>query len=116
MTSILVWITCSARVYCMCLAALQYTVCLVAQDAFKFFLGASAGVDSWNAESTACTLKLVENPLADFVELPPAYGDLRYSNLICGVIRGALEMVRPFRTPTHTCACHTACVRYLHRT
>lgn len=32
-------------------------------------------------------------PTADFVELPPAYGDLRYSNLICGVVRGSLEML-----------------------
>lgn len=28
------------------------------------------------------------------MELPPAYaGELRYSNIVCGVIRGALEMV-----------------------
>ncbi len=27
------------------------------------------------------------------MELPPAYGELRYSNLLCGVVRGALEMV-----------------------
>ncbi len=30
---------------------------------------------------------------ADFVELPPSFGELRYSNLLCGVIRGALEML-----------------------
>ncbi len=30
---------------------------------------------------------------ADFVELPPSYGELRYSNLVCGVIRGGLEML-----------------------
>ena len=27
------------------------------------------------------------------MELPAAYGALRYSNILCGVIRGALEMV-----------------------
>jgi hypothetical protein len=38
---------------------------------------------------------LADNPLADFVELPEEYkGELRYSGLLCGVIRGALEMVR----------------------
>jgi hypothetical protein len=38
---------------------------------------------------------LTDNPLADFVELPDEYkADLRYSALLCGVIRGALEMVR----------------------
>lgn len=32
---------------------------------------------------------------AEFVELPPsAYGVLWYSNVLCGVIRGALEMVQ----------------------
>ncbi|CAN0352035.1 unnamed protein product, partial [Ectocarpus sp. 12 AP-2014] len=29
-----------------------------------------------------------------FVELPPQYSGLLYSNLLCGVIRGALEMVQ----------------------
>jgi len=37
-----------------------------------------------------------ENPLAEFVELPEdsAMSELWYSNILCGVIRGALEMVR----------------------
>ena len=31
----------------------------------------------------------------EFVELPPsAYGELWYSNILCGVLRGALEMVQ----------------------
>ncbi|CAN0438333.1 unnamed protein product, partial [Ectocarpus sp. 13 AM-2016] len=30
----------------------------------------------------------------EFVELPPQYSGLLYSNLLCGVIRGALEMVQ----------------------
>ena len=36
---------------------------------------------------------LEDNPLTDFVELPEQLGALKYSNLLCGVIRGALEMV-----------------------
>ena len=33
--------------------------------------------------------------MAEFVELPPsAYGVLWYSNVLCGVLRGALEMVQ----------------------
>lgn len=36
---------------------------------------------------------LVDNPLADFVELPEECKDLKYCNILCGVIRGALEMV-----------------------
>lgn len=31
---------------------------------------------------------------AEFVELPPQYSGLLYSNILCGVIRGALEMVQ----------------------
>lgn len=36
-----------------------------------------------------------ENPLAEFVELPEEVleGGLWFSNVLCGVIRGALEMV-----------------------
>ena len=63
------------------------------QDAFKMFLGVSAVLDNWMSDQSACTLRLADNPLADFVELPASLGDLRYSNLICGVIRGALEML-----------------------
>jgi trafficking protein particle complex subunit 3 len=42
------------------------------------------------------TLTLDENPLAEFVELPEEVleGGLWFSNVLCGVIRGALEMVR----------------------
>ena len=32
--------------------------------------------------------------MADFVELPMEYKDLKYSNILCGVISGALEMVQ----------------------
>mmetsp|Transcript_18852 Transcript_18852/g.32576 ORF Transcript_18852/g.32576 Transcript_18852/m.32576 type:complete len:85 (-) Transcript_18852:47-301(-) len=39
-------------------------------------------------------LVLEENPLTDFVELPPDCKDLNYCNVLCGVIRGALENVQ----------------------
>ncbi|CAE6400709.1 unnamed protein product [Rhizoctonia solani] len=41
-------------------------------------------------------LVLDENPLADFVELPEEalQGGLWFSNILCGVLRGALEMVQ----------------------
>jgi hypothetical protein len=41
-----------------------------------------------------CLQVMTDNPLADFVELPEEYRPLCYSNLLPGVIRGALEMVR----------------------
>ena len=66
----------------------------VARDGFKMFLGVSAICVDWTPDSTACTVRLAENPLADYVELPPSLiGRLRYSSLLCGAIRGALEMV-----------------------
>jgi hypothetical protein len=37
---------------------------------------------------------LEDNPLTDFVEIPEGYSGLRYCNVLCGIIRGALEMVR----------------------
>ncbi|EJD41069.1 TRAPP I complex [Auricularia subglabra TFB-10046 SS5] len=42
------------------------------------------------------TLTFDENPLAEFVELPDdaLEGGLWYSNVLCGVLRGALEMVQ----------------------
>lgn len=42
------------------------------------------------------SLIFTENPLAEFVELPPEAlrGGLWYSNVLAGVLRGSLEMVR----------------------
>jgi hypothetical protein len=42
------------------------------------------------------TLTLDENPLTEFVELPEEAieAGLWFSNVLCGVLRGALEMVR----------------------
>uniref|UniRef100_A0A7S3K2E4 Trafficking protein particle complex subunit n=1 Tax=Aureoumbra lagunensis TaxID=44058 RepID=A0A7S3K2E4_9STRA len=65
----------------------------IAKIGFKMFLGITVEVANWNTDKTACSLLLYENPLTDFVEIPPST-DLFYSNVICGVIRGALEMVQ----------------------
>ena len=46
------------------------------------------------AEITACSVQILEdNPLADFVELPEGCSKLVYCNILCDVIRGALEQV-----------------------
>ena len=37
---------------------------------------------------------LDNNPLTDFVELPSELAALNYCQMICGIIRGALEMVQ----------------------
>ena len=51
---------------------------------------------STNAPGASFTLTFDENPLAEFVELPEEAleGGLWFSNVLCGVLRGALEMVR----------------------
>lgn len=50
---------------------------------------------SWASDDKSFSLVFDENPLADFVELPEdgPYEKIWYSNVLCGVIRGALEMV-----------------------
>jgi len=65
---------------------------IIAKVGFKMFLGIH--VEVANASATAFSLLLSDNPLAEFVELPDAYSKLHYSGLLCGVLRGALEMVR----------------------
>lgn len=49
---------------------------------------------NWSASGDALSLVLDPNPLTEFVELPDDKHKLNYSNMLCGVIRGALEMVR----------------------
>ena len=91
---------------------------VIAKIAFKIFLnitptissftpgservGGGGGSGGATAAGSAASypsfmLQLDENPLADFVELPDdgrAQDELWYSNMLCGVIRGALEMVQ----------------------
>ena len=91
---------------------------LVLQVGFKTFLNITPSISHHSApppgSSTASTpqrtsnppapstgpgssfvLTFEENPLAEFVELPEEAleGGLWYSNILCGVLRGALEMV-----------------------
>ena len=42
---------------------------------------------------TATVQILEDNPLTDFVELPESCSGLSYCNILCGVIRGAMEQV-----------------------
>lgn len=71
----------------------QETADVIAKVAFKMFLGVTADV-TWNSQHTSFSLTLFDNPLTEFIELPPAYNGLIYSNALCGAIRGALEMVQ----------------------
>ena len=58
------------------------------------FLRVTSIVANWDANGTKCSLILEENPLMEFVELPETCQGLYYCNVLCGVISGALEMVR----------------------
>eukprot|EP00037_Helgoeca_nana_P000511 m.22024 g.22024 ORF g.22024 m.22024 type:complete len:180 (+) comp10613_c0_seq1:110-649(+) len=70
------------------------TMDVISKIGFRMFLGITPSVTKWNEDNTECTLTIDENPLATFVELPPAHSNLRFSNIICGVLRGALQMVQ----------------------
>ncbi|KAH8022139.1 hypothetical protein MRX96_020145 [Rhipicephalus microplus] len=64
------------------------------QMAFKMYLGISPSITNWSAAGDEFSLILESNPLTEFVELPESHVNLKYSNIIPGVIRGALEMVQ----------------------
>ena len=66
------------------------------QIGFKIFLNITPTVTNWSGDNKQFSLIFEENPLADFVELPDdgrAQDELWFSNILCGVLRGALEMV-----------------------
>ena len=79
------------------------------QAAFKLYLNVAPTVTSWSPASDEFSLVFESNPIAEFVELPDNYANLKYSNILCGAIRftylladlkkqtfpfrGALEMV-----------------------
>lgn len=68
------------------------------QVGFKIFLNITPTVTNWTSDNNQFSLIFDENPLADFVELPDdgrAQDELWFSNILCGVLRGALEMVSP---------------------
>ena len=66
------------------------------QIGFKIFLNITPVVANWSPDNKQFSLIFEENPLADFVELPDdgkSQDELWFSNILCGVLRGALEMV-----------------------
>lgn len=68
---------------------------MISKVGFKIFLNITPTVSSWSQDNKSFNLVFEENPLADFVELPDdgrAQDELWFSNILCGVIRGALEM------------------------
>jgi hypothetical protein len=73
---------------------------VISKVGFKIFLNIQPTVENWSNDGRSCSLILPEpNPLTEFVELPMT-GDskiakeLWYSQILCGVLRGALQMVQ----------------------
>lgn len=64
------------------------------QSAFRMYLGIQPNVANWSQAGDEFSFILDLNPLTDLVELPDNLRNLKYCNIICGVIRGALEMVQ----------------------
>ncbi|KAG5869961.1 hypothetical protein JTB14_004126 [Gonioctena quinquepunctata] len=64
------------------------------QTAFKMYLGVQPNVTNWSSSGDEFSFMLDVNPLTELVELPDDLKGLKYCNIICGVIRGALEMVQ----------------------
>lgn len=76
---------------------LKETAEIVTKVGFKMFLNIQPSIDNWLADGKACTIILPEpNPLTEFVELPQAAitSGLWYSQVLCGILRGALLMVQ----------------------
>jgi hypothetical protein len=72
------------------------TADVLSKQAFKMFLNIQPTVTNWNASYDEFSLILDPNPLIEFVELTDdgKLDNLSYSQVICGAIRGALEMVQ----------------------
>ncbi|KAI1279558.1 Trafficking protein particle complex subunit 3 [Halotydeus destructor] len=64
------------------------------QMAFKMYFGSSPSVTNWSPGNDEFSLIIDNNPLTEYVELPDSLGNLKYSNIFVGIIRGSLEMVQ----------------------
>ncbi|XP_077295574.1 blocked early in transport 3 [Arctopsyche grandis] len=64
------------------------------QQAFKLYLGMQPSVSSWSNAGDEFSLVWEQCPISEWVELPPDVRGLKYCNLLCGALRGALEMVQ----------------------
>jgi hypothetical protein len=64
------------------------------QSAFKMYLGSSPSITNWSPSNDEFSILIDNNPLTEYVELPDNILNLRYSNVIAGAIRGALEMIQ----------------------
>lgn len=62
-------------------------------EGFMLFFGVQAKVDSKTRSDQLFVVQFSDNPLTKHVFLPDKLKNLHYSNILCGIIRGALEAV-----------------------
>lgn len=70
------------------------TADVISKVGFKMYLGITPVITNWNATGDEFSLLLENNPLTEFVELPEGHSNLNYSCLLCGVLKGAMEMIQ----------------------
>lgn len=77
-----------------CGGVFKEAINILANTGFRMYWGASPKIGGWNEEGTSCTLTfLTETPLEEFVDIPERFAGLKYSQMLCGVIKGSLEAV-----------------------
>ncbi|ODV79735.1 TRAPP I complex [Suhomyces tanzawaensis NRRL Y-17324] len=70
------------------------TVEVITKLGFRVFLNIQPAVENWSSDGRSCSIVLPEpNPLNEFVEIPPTK-DLWYCQILCGILRGALQMIQ----------------------
>lgn len=72
-------------------SSFKETIDSVAKVGFKMYLGVNCDVLAYSEKEYG--IAFTDNPLNDYVELPEKYQGLWYSNLMCGIIKGALESI-----------------------
>lgn len=81
-------------------SSFKETADIISKLGFKLFLNIQPQVENWSNDNKTCSLIIPDpNPLTEFVELPVSADakiakELWYSQILCGVLRGALQMVQ----------------------
>ena len=78
----------------------EEAISIISNEALRYYLGTGAKKELIKSDNIADSnqqyeyrIYFNENPLNDYVELPDKFKGLWYSNMICGVIRGAMEAI-----------------------
>ena len=79
----------------------EEAISIITNNALRFYLNVGAKYELVKTDSNMIDnnqqyeyrIFFSENPLNDYIELPDKFKGLWYSNMICGVIRGALEAI-----------------------